>query len=411
MSATAEAANNGGDGAVGVVNLEALLTPIAGDNPAGENLRYAGLHDEIREARRADDQLAQGEWRRENKLADWPRVIELSTAALATQTKDLRIGAWLTEALVEQHGFKGLRDGLKVMRGLQQDFWDDLYPESDEGDLDARANSLEWLDGQLAVALKRVPLTEGTGGLRYAYHDWRDSQDFDIPADTKDLDSAEEERLNELRAQAAQENKITSEQWRVAKNTTGRQFYETTYAVLGDCLTEFRALNDMIDEKFGLDAPGLRSLQGALEDVRALVERIVQEKRVLEPDAEPPPSSLASDENQENPAAGGNGASGAATMPRGGAATAGRITAGAIASRQEAYQKLAEAAAYFREAEPHSPVSYLVERAIKWGQMPLELWLAEVVKSDDVLNALRDTLGLKHEFNGGHSYPSEDDQE
>lgn len=410
MSATAaEAANNGTDGAGEVVNLEALLTPIAGDNPAGENLRYAGLHDEIREARRADDQLAQGEWRRENKLADWPRVIELSTAALATQSKDLRIGAWLAEALVEQYGFEGLRDGLKVMRRLQQYFWDDLYPESDEGDLDARANSLEWLDGQLAVALKRVPLTEGTGGLRYAYNDWKDSQGFDIPADTKDLDSAEEERLNELRAQAAQENKITSEQWRVAKNTTGRQFYETTYAALGDCLTEFRALNDVIDEKFGLDAPGLRSLQSALEEVRALVERIVQEKRVLEPDAEPPPSpSLAPDENQENPVAVGNGV---AASRRGVAATAGRITAGAIASRQEAYQKLAEAAAYFREAEPHSPVSYLVERAIKWGQMPLELWLAEVVKSDDVLNALRDTLGLKHEFNEGQSYPSEDSDE
>lgn len=408
MSAIA-ADHNGSDGAGAVVNLEALLQPIAGERPAGENLRYAGLHDEIREARRADDQLAQGEWRRENKLADWPRVIELASDALSTQTKDLRIGAWLAEALVEQHGVAGLRDGLKIMRGLQLDFWEGLYPESDEGDLDARANSLTWLDQQLSVALRRVPLTEGAGGLRYSYSDWMESQKFDIPADTRELDSAEVEALNELRARAAEEGKITTEQWRAGKNTTGRQFYETTYAVLGDCLDEFHALNAVIDEKFAEQAPGLRSLQSALEDVRALVERIVQEKRVLEPDETTSAMALVSDGNPGGLSLEGNGAGGGAssTMQMRGAA-AGR---GIIASRQEAYQKLAEAAAYFREAEPHSPVSYLVERAIRWGQMPLESWLAEVVKSEDVLIALRETLGLKHGLYEEQSYQSEEEPE
>ena len=136
----------------------------------------------------------------------------------------------------------------------------------------------------LSVAIKRV-LTDGAGGLRYTYNDWEESQKFDIPTNTRELDSAELEALNELRARAAEEGKITSEQWRAAKNTTGRQFYEATHAVLGDCFAEFHALNAAIDEKFERQAPGLRSLQSALEDVRALVERIVQEKRVLEPDA------------------------------------------------------------------------------------------------------------------------------
>jgi type VI secretion system protein ImpA len=394
-----------------VVDLEALLAPIAGDNPAGENLRYAGLHDEIREARRADDQLAQGEWRRENKLADWPRVIELASEALATQTKDMRIGSWLAEALVEQHGLAGFRDGLKVMSGLQLNFWDELYPESDEGDLDARANSLAWLDQQLSVALKRVPLTDGSGGLRYSYSDWEDSQKFDIPANTRELDSAEQEALNDLRTRAAEEGKITSEQWRAARNTTGRQFYEATYLVLSDCFTEFQALNAAIDEKFERQAPGLRSIQGALEDVHALVERILQEKRVLEPDAPASAQTSDSDGNQTGFPVEGNGAGGGSPAMQLRGATAGRASSSAIASRQEAYRKLAEAAAYFREAEPHSPVSYLVERAIRWGQMPLESWLAEVVKSDDVLIALRETLGLKQGSHEEQSDQSEDEPE
>ena len=50
-----------------LTNLEALLAPIPGDNPSGENLAYDGVVDEIREARRADENLEQGEWKRDLK--------------------------------------------------------------------------------------------------------------------------------------------------------------------------------------------------------------------------------------------------------------------------------------------------------------------------------------------------------
>src|SRR5262252_2855812 len=107
-----------------VIDVEALLAPISGDNPAGENLQYSGLHDEIREARRAEDALARGDWQRELKAADWDLTLELTEKALKTQTKDLQVAAWLTDALGKKHGFPGLRDGLKVMRGLHERFWD-----------------------------------------------------------------------------------------------------------------------------------------------------------------------------------------------------------------------------------------------------------------------------------------------
>ena len=50
---------------------------------------------------------------------------------------------------------------------------------------------------------------------------------------------------------------------------------------------------------------------------------------------------------------------------------------------------------YFRRTEPHSPVSYLVQRAITWGQMPLDAWLHDVIKDVNTLASLRETLGLK----------------
>ena len=65
--------------------------------------------------------------------------------------------------------------------------------------------------------------------------------------------------------------------------------------------------------------------------------------------------------------------------------------------RPEALRRLAAVAEFFRKTEPHSPVSYLVQRAARWGEMPLEEWLQEVIKSQDVLGEVRETLGIKRE--------------
>src|SRR5436309_14785834 len=119
-----------------ILDFEALLKPIAGDKPAGESLRYQGVYDSIQEARRAEEDLPMGEWQRDVKAADWRTAINLSTEVTANKSKDLQIGVWLLEALVKRHGFAGLRDGLRLLRELQETFWEGLYPEIEEGDLE-----------------------------------------------------------------------------------------------------------------------------------------------------------------------------------------------------------------------------------------------------------------------------------
>ena len=51
-------------------------------------------------------------------------------------------------------------------------------------------------------------------------------------------------------------------------------------------------------------------------------------------------------------------------------------------------------AAFFRQTEPHSPVAYLAEKAVKWGDMPLHQWLQEVVKDSGAMGHLNELLGL-----------------
>ena len=68
------------------IDIDAILTPIAADNPAGEDLRYSPIYHEISEARREDDTLDRGDWQRKLKKADWDRVIELCVEALREKT-------------------------------------------------------------------------------------------------------------------------------------------------------------------------------------------------------------------------------------------------------------------------------------------------------------------------------------
>src|SRR5437660_2112228 len=111
-----------------------LLQPIPGSNPAGANVRYDAVYDKLKEARREEEDVDQGEWKRPRKVADWPLVIKLTGETLATKSKDLQIAAWLTEALLKQEGLGGLRAGLELLRALLDKFWDQVYPELEGAD-------------------------------------------------------------------------------------------------------------------------------------------------------------------------------------------------------------------------------------------------------------------------------------
>ena len=81
------------------VDVEAILAVIPGDNPSGENLQYSGLHDEIREARRADDPSTKADWQTELKVADWDEVVSLAESALKRRANAKDAGA-----LIPGHG-------------------------------------------------------------------------------------------------------------------------------------------------------------------------------------------------------------------------------------------------------------------------------------------------------------------
>src|SRR5580704_13499625 len=273
--------SHGPDGLLTVMPLpDGLLNPIPGDNPSGKSLRYDPIYDKIREARREEDVLPQGDWSREVKKADFPLVIKLAAEALSTKTKDLQIAAWLTEAILFRDHIAGLREGLELLRGFMETFWDTLYPEIDDGNLEFRAGPLAWVGSKLDGGVRRLPLTKS----KLDCFKYQESRQVGYEADAVSEDKAA------ARATAITEKKCTAEEFDEAVKVTGDAYYEKLGASLAAALESLQLLETLSDEKFGREAPSFSALRTALEELQDFVKQYYQpDPEVTEETAEETP--------------------------------------------------------------------------------------------------------------------------
>ncbi|HTM48381.1 MAG TPA: type VI secretion system protein TssA [Bryobacteraceae bacterium] len=337
-----------------------LLNPVPGPNPSGEDLRYNPIYDKIREARRQDDDLAQGAWQKERKVADYPAVMKLTQDALVTKSKDLQLAAWLTEALLFREKFGGLRDGLVLCRSLIDAFWDTLYPAIEDGDVEMRATPLDWIGSKLADPVKTL-------ALNAAGHNWFQHKDSrTVLAE----DQAKTNEQKKTREKQLKEGKIAPEAFDKSFAETPKAFYLQSEKALDECLEALAALDQTCQARFDGSGPSFGKLKSSLEDVRHTVHAFLQKKRETEPDPvepaapEPVPEAAAAEEPEPGlPAAG-------APLP----APAGGFTFSVQASsepagRKEAIAAVAAAAALLRRREPDSPAAYLMLRGLRWGEL------------------------------------------
>ena len=278
------------------IDIDAILSPIPGENPAGEDLRYAPIYDEIKEARRADDILNRGDWDREIKTSDWEKVISLSKKTLIGKTKDLQIGAWLTEALTKTEGFEGMSTGLTILTGFLNHFWEHVYPKIDEGDLDYRVGPLEFLNNNLWLIINDTPLTDPGATPGYSWMKWQESRQVGSEKDTKnqygDIDDAKKKARNEKIA----EGKLPAEEFDEAVAASSKAFYIELENIVNSCLAGFQALDEKVDEKFGNEAPRLSELKKAIEACAMFVSRTLKKKRELDPDPVSIPENISESE-------------------------------------------------------------------------------------------------------------------
>jgi type VI secretion system protein ImpA len=346
-----------------MVDLDSLLRPIRDDAPAGDNLRddpspdspYYRIKDARNAARAAERAAQMADDPTAVPAADWSAVVELAPQILAQHSKDLEIAAWYIEGLVREQGFEGLQHGFRAVRALVENFWDHLHPRPDEEGLRTRVGAIGGLNGDesegtLIVPIGMAPLVIDHAGALGAWHH-RSAREIAAIADP------------EARARRIQAGAVPQERIDAAIQAAPAEELLERRAALQNCLTEFDAMSSAFDARCGADAPPASNIRAALREALESLEYLTRHL-VADAPAEAPA-----------PAAG--------TAPTG--RTAGQATVaapGVIASREDAVAALGKVRDWYRKSEPHSPVSYLIEQAARWSQLPLHQLIAELIPDE-----------------------------
>jgi type VI secretion system protein ImpA len=358
--------------------LTAYSTPIAGDNPAGVDLRdddahssdFRTIRDARNEARRIERRADEDSEDAGPAMSQWQTVYELGEQALTEWSKDLEVAAYMIEALARLEGFGGVARGFRVAKELVANFWDNLYPLPDEDGVATRVLPITWLngadgDGVLLGPLGRIPLTEGSSTGPFALWQYRQAAELATTTDP----AGREDRIKQGAA--------TMEQIDRACNETSAKFFLDVIQGITDAQHEFKELDALLTEKCGIEhAPPSSRINEMLETCLAAVKEIGK-KRLAEAGVN------AAD-------VGGNGASGSLSFNganRGGGAFQ-------LSTRDDAFRILLAVADFFERTEPQSLLPAQIRRVVRWGRLSPQEFLGELIEDPNALEHLFKLVGI-----------------
>jgi type VI secretion system protein ImpA len=310
--------------------LEALLQPISSASRGGDDL--SGEPDFI-QLQQAIHPPSYG------RDPDYDAAESLAESLLSTRSKDLQVAVFYVAALQHRLGFAGLKQGLELLHGLVDKYWDDLYPR----ELDYRRGPLASLTtDEFTIPLQLLRLNDAG----HSFWDYR--QGSNIPTQEE---ADNDEKLRARRDGMLADGKIPVEVFNAGVAQTSKAFYKQLAADIAGTLAVIQQLDAVTKERFGKnDAPSYRDLRLAVEAVQTLVKELLAQKLLVDPDpVEATPA--------EGEAGAGTGESGD------------RAISATVASAADAESRVIAAAHFLRKANPVSPSAYLLLRALRWGEM------------------------------------------
>lgn len=390
---------------------ETLFQPIDSTSPAGSYLRYDPLYDRIAQARRTEDaSLPQGVWQRPTQQADWPLVAEICAEALTYRSKDLQIALWLTEAWLHLEGIAGYTKGCNLILGLHQHFAVTMHPapelpsgttldmiilplSSADPSVEHRANLIQWLNEKLSLQVKLLPLTLPSAASGAA------------PFSLGDLEAA-------LHQDQLQRRQNSAPQAVTGVNAFERSVALTPLKALAVRLMEIQqaievtdALDQIFDACYGPANGGLLMLKDILRRMELAIAPALPEIQESELGQGRTTESQMLDHKPDS------SLSTVTYVPSSTSHMTSRYSdvssvseyGTTIQSREDAYTRLAEISEFLSQLEPHSPVPYLLQRAIAWGSMNLSELLPELLH-DQV--ALKEVAILLRLDGSNHNLPT-----
>ncbi|TWT36533.1 hypothetical protein KOR34_14390 [Posidoniimonas corsicana] len=331
------------------VTCESLLSPLEGDSPTGDESHFAmTLAPMLRELRREESADAFDDATRPTQLkrADWKGIVSECEQALAGHAKDLRTACHLAEARAHTDGLGGLREGLELIARLADECWDRVAPAAGDDPAETRGTPLRNLldDPHRGLCfpnqVRTLPLI-GHGDDSRSYVDW---------TRLRGEPAAESDELAGLRT------RITPE------------CFKQNHDDASGALYWLDSLRGTLDERLEADAPGLANLRAALADLQGLLADELARLGFPSAGTEEPLSA----EHEAPPAPSTLGSSG----------------------REQLYCLLDDTADRLRAMEPHSPIPYLIKRAVRLGRLPFPSLMQHVIREQSTLTELNREFGI-----------------
>lgn len=344
-------------------NMATLLAPISPKNPAGDNLEYDPIFDEIRNARESDpDYLPQDAWSvSEPRKADWNRVRILCEETLSERSKDLQLACWLVEALSHQHGLGELVAAMEFLGEFITRFWFQCWPSLEEEGIAMRRSKLMRLDRELSQQLFRKPILRQADTTLVR---WRQILAFE----------------HKLNTQPDERDELIRQDGDLTLATFDRQavnFSSIEIAQQASIVEQLFAAFEHFEERYvslsqDLEGELFMQTRQALAGLTDYLQRLTQR-------AIPPADDFIALATMTEESAPAFGDAPSCFTPSG-------------MNRELAINQMLSIAGYFRQAEPSSPVPFLMERAARWANMSLSEWLEEMLNDSNSMNEINNVL-------------------
>lgn len=366
------------------IDIESLLQPIPGDNPAGVDLRNdaspTSVYYKIKDARaaaRAAERTMDADGESAGLLPEWKVILDLGPKILSTQSKDLEITAWYVEALLRAQGYAGLRDGFKLTTGLVATFWDNLYPEPDEDGIATRVAPLAGLSGEgaegtLIQPIRKLPITSGSTGAAYASWHYEQARETAKVTDKDKLKKRLEAGF------------LTMDKFDAEVKATPAPFWRNLVEDLAGAMEAYRELNDLLSEKAGHDAPSSANVRNALEAQFDLI-------KFLAGDRIPKAAPAAAADDGDGVAEAAPVEDAEVVMTNG----AGPVVQGGLRNREDAFDAIMKIAEFLRKLEPQSVLPQSLEEVVRRGRMTLPELLAELLPDEKARKEFLLNSGIK----------------
>lgn len=305
------------------MNIDSLLKEISPDAPTGENLEYDPAFVELERAAESRPEQTLGDASVAGEPADWNAVRKGATE-LFSRTKDLRVAVLLTRALLNRVGISGFANGLTLIQGLLEAYWEGVHPQldpDDDNDPTLRVNTIAMLCDRDATlhALSQVHLVEAKGLGKFGLKDIQVAKG-DAPAPEGD-----ESKMADFPTISA------------AFMDCPIEDLKATSEALISSQASVAAIDALLTGKVGsAEAANLTPLVSMLKDAAVMVNETLAKRG----------------EVVENEGGGSQGNTAAA-----------QVISGEINSREDAARMMDKISDYFKRNEPSSPVPLLMQRA------------------------------------------------